>query len=415
MRRINFIAGVSLLITAAAFGGTARADEVVVYHTWSKPSEIAALGVLRDAWAKDGHQWKDLSIAHDSGTNVSLMNMIAGGNPPAIFMNSDPGIYRDLNKQNLGVPLNKLFDSIGATKNFPPSVLKNITVDGQIMKAPATVHIDGMIYYNKHVADAVGIDPKSWTSLDDLFAAFDKVKAAGYIPIAQGGDQFQKAYLLQALIAAEEGLDIYNRFYGEKPDKSVLDTSEMRAALKRFRQIADHTDPGSPNRQWNDTTNLVITGKALLQIHGDWMKGEFLAANKKLGTDFDCMNIPGTKAVVVTVDAWGFLNTNNAETAKAQEDFAKLDVDPKLNAEFVLKKGASPVRTDADTTNLDACNKLVLDTLKDPNKQVSNPFNTADADWYRTIWEQADKYWSDPKRTDEEFIHALQDAYDQIF
>ena len=65
------------------------------------------------------------------------MNMITGGNPPAIFMNSDPGIYRDLNKQGLGVPLTKLFDSIGATKNFPPSVLKNITVDGEIMKAPA--------------------------------------------------------------------------------------------------------------------------------------------------------------------------------------------------------------------------------------------------------------------------------------
>jgi glucose/mannose transport system substrate-binding protein len=183
----------SLLLAATTLAANAWADEVVVYHTWSKPSEIAALGVLRDAWAKDGHQWKDLSIAHDSGANVSLMNMITGGNPPAIFMNSDPGIYRDLNKQGLGVPLTKLFDSIGATKNFPPSVLKNITVDGEIMKAPATVHIDGMVYYNKHVAEAAGVDPKSWKSLDDLFAAFDKVKAAGYIPIAQGGDQFQKA------------------------------------------------------------------------------------------------------------------------------------------------------------------------------------------------------------------------------
>lgn len=405
----------SVLLAASALGTTVSADEIVVYHTWSKPSEIAALGVLRDAWAKDGHQWKDLSIAHDSGANVSLMNMITGGNPPAIFMNSDPGIYRDLTKQGMGVPLTKLFDSIGATKNFPAAVLKNITVDGEIMKAPATVHIDGMIYYNKHVAEATGVDPKSWKSLDDLFADFDKVKAAGYIPIAQGGDQFQKAYLLQALIASEEGPAIYDRFYGEKPDRTVIDTPEMRTALKRFRQIQQHTDEGSPNRQWNDTTNLVITGKALLQIHGDWMKGEFLAANQKLGTDFDCINIPGTKAVVVTVDAWGFLNTGNADTAKAQEDFAKLDVDPKINAAFVSKKGASPVRTDVDTSNLDACNKLVLETLKDPNKQVSNPFNTADADWYRTIWEEADKYWSDPSRSEDDFVKSMQDAYDQIF
>jgi glucose/mannose transport system substrate-binding protein len=403
------------LIAAAAFANPAAADEIVVYHSWSKPSEIAALTVLREAWAKEGHQWKDLAIAHDSGANVSLMNMITGGNPPAIFMDSEPGLFRDLKKQGLGFPLTKLFDEIGATKAFPPAVLRNITVDGEIVKAPATVHIDGMIYYNKHVADAVGIDPKSWKSLDDLFAVFDKVKAAGYIPIAQGGDKFQIAYLLQAIIASEAGRDVYDKFYGEKPDRAAIDSPAMRQALARFRQIQQHTDPGSPNRQWNDTTNLVITGKALLQIHGDWMKGEFLAAKQQLGKDFECMNIPGTKAVVVTVDAWGFLNTGNPQTTKAQEDFAKLDVDPKINAAFVAKKGASPVRTDVDPSGLDECNRIVLDTLKDPAKQVSNPFNTADADWYRTIWDEADKFWSDPKRSDTDFIRAMQAAYDQIF
>jgi glucose/mannose transport system substrate-binding protein len=164
-----------------------------------------------------------------------------------------------------------------------------------------------MIYYNKHVADAVGVDPKSWKSLDDFFAVYDKIKDAGYVPIAQGCDKFQEAYLLQALIAAEAGPDIYNKFYGEKPDKAAIDSDGMRKALARFRQISEHVDPGSPNRQWNETTNLVITGKALMQIHGDWMKGEFKAAGKQLGVDFDCANIPGTKALVVTTDAFGFL------------------------------------------------------------------------------------------------------------
>ena len=45
-------------------------------------------------------------------------------------------------------------------------------------------------------------------------------------------------------------------------------------------------DPGSQNRAWNDTTNLVITGKALMQIHGDWMKGEWRNAGKVAGKDF---------------------------------------------------------------------------------------------------------------------------------
>ena len=81
----------------------------------------------------------------------------------------------------------------------------------------------------------------------------------------------------------------------------------------------------------------------------------------------------------------------------------------------MAKKGASPVRTDVDPSGLDECNKIVLDTLEDPTKQVSNPFNTADADWYRTIWDEADKFWTDPKRIDTDFIQAMQAAYDQIF
>jgi glucose/mannose transport system substrate-binding protein len=47
--------------------------------------------------------------------------------------------------------------------------------------------------------------------------------------------------------------------------------------------------------------------------------------------------------------------------------------------------------------------------------QVANPFNTADADWYRTIWDEADRFWNDPNETPDDFIKAMQDAYDQIF
>ena len=185
MRTLGLVAG----LLAATTIGSARADELVVFTNWSKPSEEAALKVLRDAWEKQGHTWKDLAIAHDTGVNVSLMNMITGGNPPAIFMESSPGIYRDLTKQGLSVPLTKYFEEIGATDKFPAAVLKNITVDGEIMKVPVAMHIDGMVYYNKHVADALGVDPHSWKSLDDIFADFDKIKAAGYIPHRPGRQQ----------------------------------------------------------------------------------------------------------------------------------------------------------------------------------------------------------------------------------
>ena len=60
----------------------------------------------------------------------------------------------------------------------------------------------------------------------------------------------------------------------------------------------------------------MITGKTLMQIHGDWMKGEWRNAGKTAGKDFGCINIPGTKALAVTVDAWNFLDGPNVADAQ---------------------------------------------------------------------------------------------------
>ena len=114
---------IGLTAALAAFViGAAKAEEQVVFTNWSHTSEEAALKVLRDAWEKQGHKWKDLAIAHDSGVNVSLINMITGGNPPTIFMNSDPGLVRDMVKQGLGFPLTKLYTTAASCNHFPAAV-----------------------------------------------------------------------------------------------------------------------------------------------------------------------------------------------------------------------------------------------------------------------------------------------------
>ena len=408
-----FAAALMLAVPATA----AYATDLVIYHTWSTPSEIAALNVLRTQLTAAGDTWTDIAIPHDTGANVSLTNMVTGGNPPNVFMNSDPGIIRDLTKQGLTVPMTQFFKDNDVTPHFPETVLRAITVDGQIMKIPTGVHIDGMVYYNLEVAKKAGVDPASWTSLDQMFADFPKIKAAGFQPLAVGSQDFQVGYLTHALVAAIGGTDIYNRMYGEKPDPTVFDTPEFRKVLETVRQFADNADQGSANRAWNETTNLVISGKALMQIHGDWMKGEWRNAGKVAGKDFGCVNIPGTKALAVTVDAWGLLGGPSVDEAhKAAElQFAKIVVDRQVTADFAIKKGSSPVRLDAPTTSLDQCNLLVLDSLKKDNFSVQNPFNISDADWIRSIWDIMFKYWGNPKMSPDEVITQMKAQYDTIF
>ena len=114
---------------------------------------------------------------------------------------------------------------------------KAITIDGEVRKIPVAVHLDGMVYYNKKVAAEAGIDPTKWTSLDDMWADEAKVEKIGKTFIAIGGNTFQAGYTFHALLAANAGPDVYNRFYAVKDgkiDKSVLDDPAVLSTIKLF-------------------------------------------------------------------------------------------------------------------------------------------------------------------------------------
>jgi glucose/mannose transport system substrate-binding protein len=94
-------------------------------------------------------------------------------------------------------------------------------------------------------------------------------------------------------------------------------------------------------------------------IVGDWAKGDFSAANKKLGTDYGCMMAPGNEsAYVMTVDVFVFPKNTKADQQAAQRKLATMMMDPAVQIEFNKFKGSIPSRLDANVANLDACAKL---------------------------------------------------------
>ncbi|MEO6013104.1 MAG: ABC transporter substrate-binding protein [Devosia sp.] len=399
----------------------ASAAELTLFHTWSNDSEMKALNtILDDFQSKTGNTVKSASVPHETAGESPLTSLIVAGTPPNLFIAAEAGIYRDLESRGQGQEVGTLFDKIGATAAFPETVLKAITIDGKVKKVPTAVHIDGMVYYSKEVAAKAGVDPEKWTSLDEMWADEKKVEDAGFTFIAIGGNTFQAGYTFHALLAANAGPEVFNRFYGEindkgEPDATVFDDPGVRSTIELFRKIADQTDAGWVNRAWNDTTNTVISGKALMQIHGDWMKGVWKGAGKEVGKDFGCINIPGTKAVSVTVDAFGILGGVAPDVLKAEEDFAATVVDPKINAEFAFYKGSSPVRTDVPTDKLDACNILVLEDLKKPGMSVESPFYIADSDWINSVWNVMFTAQGDKAMTTDQVIEKLKSEYAAIF
>jgi glucose/mannose transport system substrate-binding protein len=188
----------------------------------------------------------------------------------------------------------------------------------------------------------------------------------------------------------------------------------MRDLLTWLRKFQQAADPGSVNRDWNVTTNTVITGQALMQLHGDWMKGEWRGAGKVAGTDFGCITPPGAKALSVTVDSWGLLGGQTPEKTAAELRFAAIVADPAVQADFAAIKGSTPTRLDAPADKLDICSQNVLTALADPATQVQNPNSMVDADWMSSLWDVYFAYWSDPSMTVDDAIAKIKENYDTI-
>jgi glucose/mannose transport system substrate-binding protein len=126
-RLAGMVAG--LLLSTASFG--AMATDLVIYHSWSAPPEIAALNVIKSGLEAKGHTWTDIAIPHDTGSNVNLMSLITGGQPPNVFMESNPGVYRDIAGMGLGFPLTQWFTEQGIIDKLPAAVAASISVDGE--------------------------------------------------------------------------------------------------------------------------------------------------------------------------------------------------------------------------------------------------------------------------------------------
>jgi len=417
----TILAGLTLaLMTSVA--PMAQAADLTMFHSWSNESEIKALNVFVDALKAKGNTVTELAVPHEqSEAGGPIVALVIAGTPPNIFLTGNADIYRDIRDRGLGQTVGDHFDKIGATEHFPVAVQEAIKIDGEVRKIPSGIHIDGILYYNMHVAEAAGVDPTSWTSFDDMFADMDKVKDAGYNFMAMGGNTFQAGYLFHALMAGIGGPEVFNKFYRKgadgKPDASVFEDQGLRDAIEAFRRITGQADEGWVSRQWNESTNTVISGKTLMHFHGDWMKGQWKANGKVLGEDYNCINLPGTKALSVTVDGMGILGGDpvSPEQLEAEFEMASIVVDPVLNAEFSFWKGSTPVRTDAPADRLDACNKLVLDSLAKDNFWVLNPFYISDSDWINSIWNTMFTFQGDPDMTVDEVIDTLRDEYDAIF
>ena len=101
---------------------------------------------------------------------------------------------------------------------------------------------------------------------------------------------------------------------------------------------------------------------------------------------------------------------DNEQEQAAQNLFASVIMDPKVQAEFVAEGGGMPSRTDADTSGLNKCMRDVQPGLADPDKNVKDPSMTMPAAMSGAVQDAVVEYWANDGETVDAFIEKLKAA-----
>jgi glucose/mannose transport system substrate-binding protein len=305
--------------------GAAEGGEVEVLHWWTSGGEAASVAVLKQLLEQEGFTWKDFAVAGGGGDQAMtvLRSRAVAGNPPTAAQVKGPQI-QDWAAEGF---LTNLDDVAKAEKwdELIPKVIADIMkYQGHYVAVPVNVHRINWMWVNPSVFEKAGASiPKTWAEFE---TAAKKIKAAGLIPVAWGGQPWQEATVFETIVAGVGGTDFYRKTMVQA-DPAAMNSPTMIKCLETLKMMKQYTDPGAPGRDWNLATAMVIKGEAGMQFMGDWAKGEFTAAGKKPDVDSFIMfevKDPGAKA--------------------AQKAMARLIMEPKFQEVFNINKGSIPVR-----------------------------------------------------------------------
>ncbi len=334
------------------FAWDALAGEVEVLHWWTSGGEAKSVGVLKSLLEKEGHSWKDFAVAGGAGDTAMtvLRSRAVAGNPPTAAQVKGPQIQQ-WGDEGVLTNLNDVAKE-GKWDDILPKVVSDIMkYEGNYVAVPVNVHRINWMWVNPEVFRKAGAKiPTTWKDFD---IAAKKIKAAGFIPVALGGQNWQEATLFESIVVGVGGAEFYRKTMIEADPKS-LNSPTMVKCLNILKSIKQYTDRNAPGRDWNLATSMVINGKAAMQFMGDWAKGEFTAAGKTPGVDFVAMEVPESSGYFLfNIDSFIMFQVKNKAAQEAQKAMARLILEPTFQEFFNVNKGSIPVRLGMDRTPFD--------------------------------------------------------------
>ncbi len=363
-----------LAATAMVSASAASAVELEVTHWWTSGGEAAAVSEFAEAFNATGNTWIDGAIAGSGGTaRPIIISRILGGDPMAATQLNHGLQAQELIEAGLMTDLTELAEAEGwADIVNPPALLEACTFEGRIYCVPVNIHSWQWLWISNDAFAEAGLDiPTNW---QEFAAAADALEAAGIQPLAMGQQGWQQSGAFGVLAVAIAGEEAWRAVNVDK--SAEVAAGPEYAAVFEAAVAAREMAAGSNVQDWNQATNMVITGQAGGQIMGDWAQGEFQVAGQTAGEEYTCLpGLGNTRILDTGGDAFYFPVIDDEEIHAAQLELASLLISPEVQVAFNLKKGSLPVRGDIDLSAANACMQQGLEILAEGGILPSGDMN----------------------------------------
>ena len=368
--RLAAAVAAALVATLAPTTGHAGPPRAEVIHWWTSGSELAALKVIAGRYRAAGGIWIDTAIADNVSTRAVSIHRIIDAPPAAAQFNTSRQFF-DLVDDDMLANIDPIARQYDWDTTLPEPIRNVIKPGSHYYAVPVGVHMPTWIWYSRSAFRKAGITQVP-ANMDELFAALDKLKAAGLTPLAHGGQPWQDNIVFMTVLASMGSRELYLSVYRDK-NVQVLRSAAFTKALLAFKRLQRYTDKHSAGRRWNDTTALLLKGEAGVQIMGDWVKGEIVAAGQQPGVNIGCIAPFGKDApVIVQADVFIFPKNDSKEVQAGQKLLAHIMAEPATQREFARLKGSTPLNGAALTGDTDACTRLALAMVKERAQHVGN-------------------------------------------
>ena len=392
----------------AARSATART--VDVRHWWMGISDDWALNVYKEKLAREGIAWHDSGVNGEQGKPLGERVRNANGTvPDALLLNA--------NAIRNGAPSGMLlsFDALAAREGWndavPAAIQRFARPNGHWIALPTEIHRVNWLWINKKIFDKLKLAPPA--TFDDMVRAAQTLRAAGYIPLAHGGEDWQDTLLFENAVLSAGGPAFYRRALVDF-DQGALRSRTMERAFAQLDALRGMVDAHAHRRAWYDAAHMLIRDKAAMQVMGDWVKSVYLQRGSKPDVDFLCVPYPGTAGSFVHVtDFFGLVRKKNDANLDVQLRFAATVMDRQVQESFSIVKGSIPVRTDALPDRMDACARAAHADLVEADKRgtlISGARQEIDNRAFSLMMKVAQRFM-ESNQTPREAVQALANAF----